>query len=102
MPSASQLQAAGQYHLIAAVRQHGGFKSIAARVGLSPQRLDKRGRKPKTAAAQEPLINPEPTQSQAEQTVEAQPRSGIRAAKPESKAHEQLKMMEEVKELQLV
>ena len=54
MPSASQLQAAGQHCLIAAIRQRGGFKSIAAQIGLSPQRLDKRGRKPKKPATRRP------------------------------------------------
>ena len=39
--------------LVAAVRQRGGFKTIAAKIGLSPQRLDKRGRKPKKPAMQE-------------------------------------------------
>lgn len=43
------------YHLphnsfLAAIRQRGGFKTIAAKIGLSPQRLDKRGRKPKKPA----------------------------------------------------
>lgn len=36
--------------LLAANRQRGGFKTIAAKIGLSPQRLDKRGRKPKKPA----------------------------------------------------
>lgn len=52
MPSASQLQAAGQHRLVAAIRQRGGFKTIAAQMGLRPQRLDKRGRKPKKPAAE--------------------------------------------------
>lgn len=39
--------------IVAALRQRGGFKTIAAKIGLSPQRLDKRGRKPKKPALQQ-------------------------------------------------
>lgn len=53
MPSASQLQTAGQHRLVAAIRQRGGFKTIAAQMGLTPRRLDKRGRKPKKPAAEQ-------------------------------------------------
>ena len=53
MPSARQLQAAGQHRLVAAIRQRGGFKTIAAKLELSPQKLDNRGRKPKRPAVQE-------------------------------------------------
>ena len=45
---------------LAALRQRGGFKTIAAKIGLSPQRLDKRGRKPKKPALQQPDASAEP------------------------------------------
>lgn len=60
MPSASQLQAAGQHRLIAAIRQRGGFKTIAAQLGLTPRCLDKRGRKPKKLVAAESVPPTEP------------------------------------------
>lgn len=102
MPNASQLQAAGQHRLIAAVRQRGGFKTIAASIGLSPQRLDKRGRKPKSDAAQEPITQAEQAQVLAQQAADVQQPSGNRAPKCETKAHEQLRILEQVKELELV
>ena len=40
------------HSFVAAIRQRGGFKTIAAKIGLSPQRLDKRGRKPKKPATE--------------------------------------------------
>lgn len=45
---------------VAAIRQRGGFKTIAAKIGLSPQRLDKRGRKPKKPALQQSDASAEP------------------------------------------
>ena len=60
MPSASQLQAAGQHRLVAAIRQRGGFKTIAAQIGLIPRRLDKRGRKPKMPPAEESVLPAQP------------------------------------------
>lgn len=47
MPKSCQLQQAGQHGLVAAVRQMGGFKSIAADLGLAPCVPDKRGRRKK-------------------------------------------------------
>ena len=51
MPKSCQLQHAGQHGLVAAVRQMGGFKSIAADLGLAPCVPDKRGRRKKLAEA---------------------------------------------------
>ena len=51
MPNGVQLQSAGQHHLVAAVRQMGGFRTIAAKIGLTPRRSDNRGRPKKSEAA---------------------------------------------------
>ncbi|DBA97292.1 TPA: Low molecular weight phosphotyrosine protein phosphatase, variant 3 [Trebouxia sp. C0004] len=51
MPSAGQLQSAGQHYLVAAIRQMGGFRTIAAKIGLTPRRSDNRGRPKKSEAA---------------------------------------------------
>ncbi len=48
MPRGQQLQSAGQHGLVAAIRQMGGFRSIATKIGLQPGRSDNRGR-PKKA-----------------------------------------------------
>lgn len=51
MPNGVQLQSAGQHHLVAAIRQMGGFRTIAAKIGLTPRRSDNRGRPKKSQAA---------------------------------------------------
>ena len=51
MPNGVQLQSAGQHHLVAAIRQMGGFRTIAAKIGLTPRRSDYRGRPKKSEAA---------------------------------------------------
>ncbi len=51
MPNGVQLQSAGQHHLVAAIRQMGGFRTIAAKIGLTPRRSDNRGRPKKCEAA---------------------------------------------------
>lgn len=56
MPKAVQLQKAGQYGLVAAVRQMGGFKTIAGHLGLAPSPLDKRGRRKKVKQEDEAAL----------------------------------------------
>ena len=55
MPNGPQLQSAGQHHLVAAIRQMGGFRTIAAKIGLTPGPSDNRGR-PKKAEADLGLV----------------------------------------------
>lgn len=51
MPNGVQLQSAGQHHLVAAIRQMGGFRTIAPKIGLTQRRSDNRGRPKKCEAA---------------------------------------------------
>ena len=44
MPRAGDLQAAGKHRLVAAIRLMGGFRVIAAQLGLKPAPTDRRGR----------------------------------------------------------
>lgn len=51
MPNGVELQSAGQHQLVAAIRQMGGFRTIATKIGLTPRRSDNRGRPKKCEAA---------------------------------------------------
>lgn len=98
MPSASQLQAAGQHHLIAAIRQRGGFKTIATKIGLSPQRLDKRGRKPRQPVTEESAEEAKPAGIIPQQALDTQEQFEVPAER-QAEVYEQTSATEE---LQLV
>lgn len=74
MPNGPQLQAAGQHGLVAAIRCMGGFRTIAAKIGLTPGRSDNRGRPKKAEAAAKQLQMAAAAASEEEQ-VEAAARS---------------------------
>lgn len=60
------LQAAGKHRLVAAIRLRGGFRVIAAQLGLKPAPTDRRGRprKEKEAPPAEEQQEPESVQEQ--------------------------------------